>query len=193
MKLVQFLRRVSIRKKEKESLEILLEQMPVSILVASCVMPYTGARIFIKIYLNCQDESLWKFLNDILLFSNRTDNYILFNEPILYEITPFLWSSHESVTLIILKFFFAFTRVFENSIIFDILSHCVNVSLKEVFTFEVSNYTLKHIFNFSFHRLLYDQTTARTLRLVVERCAIRQPQSSFFRDIENSVITSTFA
>jgi hypothetical protein len=71
-------------------MELQFEEIPISILIASCVMPCTSARIFIKIYLRCQDETLWKILSDTILFSNNTDRYLIFHRPKLYEITPFL-------------------------------------------------------------------------------------------------------
>jgi hypothetical protein len=66
MELIRFLRKVSIGSKEKKSLELLFEEIPVSILIASCVIPYTDALSFIKIYLRCQDETLWKFLSHVI-------------------------------------------------------------------------------------------------------------------------------
>jgi hypothetical protein len=68
-------------------------------------MPYTGMRIYIKIYLSYQDESIWNYLKEILLFSNTTDHYLMFHEPTLYEITPFLWQIQKSAIITISTFF----------------------------------------------------------------------------------------
>jgi hypothetical protein len=116
VKLIRFLRSVSIRLKEKRSMMLLFEEISVAILVASYVLPYTGAHIFIKIYLRCQDESLWKFLSDLYVYSNN---------PTLYE--------------------------------------------------------------------LYDPVTLKSPRLALERGAIREPSSSYFRDIEASVCSTMFS
>jgi hypothetical protein len=81
------------KKGKKETMELTFEEIPASITIATCVLPYTGMRIYIKIHLGYQDESIWKYLKEILLFSNTIDHYLMFHEPTLYEITPFFGKS----------------------------------------------------------------------------------------------------
>jgi hypothetical protein len=154
MKLMLLLWKISKKKTgKKETMKLTVEEIPVSIIIATCVLPYTGMRIYIKIYLSYQDESIWNYLKEILLFSNTTDHYLMFHEPILYEIIPFLWQIQKSVIITISTFFYKFAKLFEKTTILDILKNGVNVSLKEVFSFSIFGYTPKHRLNFSFPRL----------------------------------------
>jgi hypothetical protein len=135
-----FLRKISNRKKgKKETMEVKFEEITASIIVATCVLPCTGMRIYIKIHLSYQDESIWKYLKEILLFSNTTDYHLMYRLPILYEVTPFLWQIQKTVIITVSTFFFTFARVLENTSILDILKNGVNVSITEVFLSMSSN------------------------------------------------------
>jgi hypothetical protein len=91
LKLIQFLRSVSIRLKEKRSMELPFQEIPVAILVSSCVLLYTSLPIFVKIISDVKMnlfESIWAIFLYIQLYwspFNYSWSNIIWTNPLFMD------------------------------------------------------------------------------------------------------------
>jgi hypothetical protein len=111
-KLLSFTKKINIHKKERKSINIQFEEIPATLIIAFCILPYAMVKMEISIYRRCKDASFWDFLNNRAIYSNSNTYRIFIHDFIIDEITPFLFPNRNPIMLVIDTFFFKIARTF---------------------------------------------------------------------------------
>jgi hypothetical protein len=154
LKLLEFTKKVSIYKKEKNTIKNLFNEIPAALTTTFCILPYTMARIYISIYFRYSDASIWSLLEGRTFFSNSKTHRIFIHGFLIEELTPRLFQNFKPVMIIVNTHFFKIARTFTNVSLMFILGYGVDISLSEALNISMESLFPKQNNIFSFHQYL---------------------------------------
>jgi hypothetical protein len=80
---MDFVRNLKAFDRNKFLMKINFEEIPAAINIASCVLPHTSARIYIKISIQYPDQTIWNYLKETTINSNNKNRCIFIPESLI--------------------------------------------------------------------------------------------------------------